>query len=379
MTVISSIESADAPPQKPQASTPPLPTAKTASPRNPLWDIVRGLGMVFVVVGHGFGGDIERFVNLFHIPLFFFVSGLVFKFIGQSFLDALVFLRKSLKSLWWPSLRYGAFFVLAHNLFVRWGLYDLPRYGLAETAMALARHVAFFKTERLEGAMWFLTALSVGRVLLYAVSWLSSAVSDHAPGTRLAVEISLVGCFFAMGCAAFYLRLDVPGNADAACSLLPFLYAGSKLKKMDLANPWIVCSGLIVLVFLFLFVLGDRTVNMSRNHIVSPVFFLLSSASGIATSFGLAAMLKHCPFLAGAVALVGRHTIPVLCLHLLAFRAVSWLWMTIGGLPPAVLSKHPIVASSFSWGALYTTAGILLPLTIPALETLLSKFKRTSP
>lgn len=373
MTVISSIESADASPPKPQA-TPPLPTAQTASPRNPLWDIVRGLGMVFVVAGHGFGGDIERFVNMFHIPLFFFVSGLVFKFVGRSFLDALVFLRKSLKSLWWPSLRYGVFFVLTHNLFAHWGLYHVPRYGLAETAMALARHVAFFKTERLEGAMWFLTALFVGRCLLYAVTWLSSGVSDNAPRIRLAVELSLVGCFFAIGCTAFYIRLDIPGNADAACSLLPFLYAGFKLKRTDLARPWLLGASLAVLVLLFVF--DNRSIHMNRNNIVSPVFLLLSSTSGIVTTCGLATMLVHSPFLAKAVALVGRHTIPILCLHFLAFRAVSWLWMTVDGLSPVVLANHPIVAASFFWGALYTTAGILLPLIIPALEALASKSKK---
>ena len=52
--------------------------------RNDVWDIVKGLGIVLVVAGHGFGGGISRFVNLFHIPLFIFVSGLVFRFEDRS-------------------------------------------------------------------------------------------------------------------------------------------------------------------------------------------------------------------------------------------------------------------------------------------------------
>lgn len=348
----------------------------TTTGRNPLWDIARGLGMVFVVAGHGFRGDISRFVNLFHVPLFFFVSGLVFKFSGPSFSDALLFLRKSLKSLWRPSLLYGAFFVLIHNLFVRWGLYDLPRYGLVRTGAALAKHVAFFKTEPLESAMWFLSALFVGRCLLYAVSWLSSRIPDTSPRLRLAVELALVGLVFAAGCTASRLHIALPGNADAACSLLPFLYAGFKLKRSDLANPWIVCSCLAVLVLVFAF--DGRTLRMSRNQIVSPLFLLVASGSGIAATFGLSAALLRFSPAAKTLALIGRHTIPILCLHLLAFRAVSWVWMTVDGLPPAVLAKHPVVDASLAWGALYTAAGLLLPLVIPAIAFLFAKYERTS-
>lgn len=349
----------------------PIPPSLPA--RNPLWDVARGLGMVFVVAGHGFGGGISRFVNLFHIPLFFFVSGLVFKFADRSPSAAFVFLRKSFKSLWRPSLLYGTALVLLHNLLVLCHVYDLAPYGLRQTAVAIAKHAAFLKTEPLESAFWFLSALFVARVLLYAVSWVGDAMASTV--ARSAAELALVALVFAAGAAAARFRINLPANADVACSLLPFLYAGFRLKKADLSRFWPFLPALAVLVALFF---SGHTLRMSRNQIVSPFFLLLSGSAGIAATLSFSALLcKYSP-LARTVSFVGRHTIPILCLHLLAFRLVSWVWMVSADLPSGALARHPIVGPSIAWGLAYTAAGLLLPLAVPLVHNLFHKNERTS-
>ena len=42
-------------------------------------DVLKGLGIILVVVGHNFGGLTKQIIFLFHMPLFFFLSGYLFK------------------------------------------------------------------------------------------------------------------------------------------------------------------------------------------------------------------------------------------------------------------------------------------------------------
>lgn len=43
-------------------------------------DIMRGIGIILVVIGHmGINSAIFRFIYAFHMPLFFFISGITYK------------------------------------------------------------------------------------------------------------------------------------------------------------------------------------------------------------------------------------------------------------------------------------------------------------
>ncbi len=338
--------------------------------RNDVWDIVKGLGIVLVVAGHGFGGGISRFVNLFHIPLFIFVSGLVFRFEDRSPQKLLTFTKKCLKGLWLPSVIYGTVYVLLHNLFTKIGIYQLEPYSVKQTAVAVVKHLAFLKTEPLESAMWFFTALFICRFLLYGVLWISSLIRQ--PKAQTAAELCMVALIFAAGCFFFYRQISLPGNADNACTLLPFIYGGYKLKHVRLSRVIPAMAGLAVLIGLFL---SGHTLRMSRNEITDPLFLLLGSAAGILLVFQLADWLKRSKAGLAVLRYIGIHTVPVLCLHLLAFRLVSAIWILCDGLPKDALAKHPIVAASYGWGILYTAFGVSLPLLVPAVQNIIKKRK----
>ena len=339
--------------------------------RNVVWDIVKGLGILFVVAGHGFQGDISKFVNLFHIPLFFFVSGLVFKFRDRSFREIVDFFLKCMKALWLPSLLYGIFYVLMHNPFVSFGLYDLEPYSLKQTLISIMEHVGFLKTEPLESAMWFLTAIFIGRFLLYGALWISSFF-EKSVRKQTAIEIIIITLIFGMGCLFFYKGVNLPGNADNACSLVPFMYAGYKLKRVDLERRWLAIPSFVIMIAI-LAIGGGTTLRMSRNELVNPLFFLGVSTAGVCFTFQLAALLKDWKLGVQIFSYLGRNTIPILCLHLLAFRLVSYIWIKCGGLSIELLSKHPVVGASYFWGIFYTLLGLVAPLIVPVVKNRIKK------
>lgn len=47
--------------------------------RNESFDILRGIGIIIMVMGHiGFGNVFDKYIHTFHMPIFFFVSGYFF-------------------------------------------------------------------------------------------------------------------------------------------------------------------------------------------------------------------------------------------------------------------------------------------------------------
>ncbi len=77
---------------------------------------MKAIGIICVVVGHSLTGSvIEHFVGLFHMPLFFFVSGYLFKEKYVSNLKS--FFGRRMKTLWWPTFKWIAIVVLLHNVF----------------------------------------------------------------------------------------------------------------------------------------------------------------------------------------------------------------------------------------------------------------------
>jgi len=68
-------------------------------------DIAKGIGILLVVAGHSSvinacGGFVGRWINSFHMPLFFVMSGLLFD-VGKA-ADALAYFLRKLKGLMWP-------------------------------------------------------------------------------------------------------------------------------------------------------------------------------------------------------------------------------------------------------------------------------------
>ena len=82
--------------------------------RDPYWDIMKGLGIIAVAAGHAMVLPIE--VNYYHIALFFFVGGALFK--SEKCRDYGHFFMKKFKGLWWPFFLYNAFFFCLQPFFL---------------------------------------------------------------------------------------------------------------------------------------------------------------------------------------------------------------------------------------------------------------------
>ncbi len=138
--------------------------------------IAKGIAIILMVLGHSctrtFG---EHYVNLFHMPLFFFFSGFFFK--DEYLHDVKSFLIRKAKGIYWPWCKWGLLFLLFHNVFFKLHIYsDCVQYqgvvsylyGFKEFFEKGFRIVfGFHGQEQLLGGYWFLKTLFWSQFIVY--------------------------------------------------------------------------------------------------------------------------------------------------------------------------------------------------------------------
>ena len=141
-----------------------------------------------MVIGHsGCPQLLFKSIYLFHMPLFFFCSGIFHKEMTSS--EAVIlFLKKRIKGLYVPFVKWSVFFLFLHNLLMLVGIYN-PYYGYEGGSSFYTLSDVFQKLllimftmhdyEELLGGFWFIRALFITSVLMAIFSILLKKVSRN--------------------------------------------------------------------------------------------------------------------------------------------------------------------------------------------------------
>lgn len=129
--------------------------------------IAKAFGIIMMVIGHCGVPHVTKFIYMFHMPLFFLLSGYCFKEAHLS--DYRNFTWKRVKGLYFPFVKYGLLFLLLHNVFFHlniysdqygWGTNVSHLYTLKETILnAVFGTLLFTSSEPPLGGYWFLPQL----------------------------------------------------------------------------------------------------------------------------------------------------------------------------------------------------------------------------
>ena len=174
-------------------------------------DMAKGWGMLAIIVSHVFTGHtISRWLYTFHVPLFFFLSGFVFRE-GKPFGS---FLRGKIRHMLVP------YFALSLPIILAEAAMSGPMAGYGQRVAELALQVLI---QRRLWPIWFLACLFLLECMGYAL------IRFVRCGWLLALVGAALG---ALGVA--YARAGggaLPWNLDACFPVLPFFLAGFLLKK----------------------------------------------------------------------------------------------------------------------------------------------------
>jgi fucose 4-O-acetylase-like acetyltransferase len=350
-------------------------------------DIVKGLGIIFVVIGHS-GLLLSKFVYLFHIPLFFFISGYFYQ--DKYTLNFSDFIIKRIKSLYIPFVKFELLFLAAHNIFYNLNIYnnagsDSPEklYNASDYISNIISIAMLNGSELLLAPLWFITALFTVNIMFWIISKVSLKYGMKWKPVFVVFCFCLGNLFTKLKIGIIQNILFVPELLNVSMVAVFIFYLGYLYRKHECkfifnSKPLIMCS-LLILLLLREYGVMDMRVNSYPN----PAFMLIGSLLGIYLTIYISKNISNV-HVKEILKYTGNHTMSIMAFHLLCFKVVSLLQIKILGLPFYLLGNFGQPIQRSWWGILYSMAGVGIPLMLIYIKNGVSvkihqQFQKKSP
>ena len=372
--------------------------------RNNNIDIIKGIAIILMVYGHTFGVA-RDFIYLFHMPVFIFVSGYCFnKAHGASLQQAEGYFFSRVRRLLIPYMGFNIVYAILNNVFISLNFYTdngafkqdvvfiqkaaqtlMHRKGVRELVVDVYNVLTLKEIPQMGSASWFLIVLFLVCVIHcfveYGIRGLGSKVRVAVLCVLLAINLLVAFAIskgFASEAPIADRHLQVFGVYS--CYLMgaltrSFVDAGM-LGKL-LAKKWIVvCAGPVSFGGL-LSLLPFGTLELSKSQIVNPVFLVATTLLGIAMLASVAVDFEN-NFLGRWLTFIGKYTMSILFLHILAFKLVSVGYCLAVGKPMYMVASWPVIFDAPEYVLIiYTIVGVALPLLADAvIDRLKAIYKR---
>ena len=216
-------------------------------------DYYRAIGILLMVMGHiGFGEKFDKFIHAFHMPMFFFVSGFLYKRSDKKISYILI---KKVKSLIVPYFIFGIFHCTLYGFI----------YGFS---VEHYYHLLMFNSDGIPiaGALWFLTDLFFTDILFL--------VCERYNYLVLIPLISVLGCLLTT-----FWDIRLPWSLNVSLVGLGFYYLGDLIKKekcnrvykLLFHSAWIIPISLLTVALIFV----NGYVNMrTGRYSIIPLFWI---------------------------------------------------------------------------------------------------------
>ena len=368
--------------------------------RNTTISIAKGIAIILMVIAHAEApGWLCRFIFEFHMPLFFITAGYFFslKYLN----DEATFVKKRIKGLYWPFVKWAVFFLIIHNWMFDIGILN-ETYGneaggvthpytwhqiqqnLWNIVTAMGGYDQF-----LCGAFWFFRGLFVAsilyliiyKVLLYAMP---KRVEHSTPYLICVLLLLLCGWKTYEGLRVINLvqggYRDMMGCFFFGCGFIFRQYSA----RFEQATSRIWVSIPLTLVFgVIVYLFSDYlTANMNwRSTFTQFLSLPVPALLGFLMTYNVSRWIDSKDTrLKRFLAYTGDHTLNIFIFHIIAYKTVSLLKIWYYGLDPRQIGCHMVIHdySQQDWfWILYTIAGVGLPLFFTWFFPRLSNHLRT--
>lgn len=336
-------------------------------------DIVKGIGLVLMVMGHC-GFRYSSFIYLFHMPLFFLISGYLFdEKKVTSFQKLVIFIKRKIISLWLPYVAYNMLFHICHNLFVQIGVYTNVQVACDSVNIVLhekltigqwifgaIKIIMFLHEPQLGGALWFLRDLFLANITFGIVYFVLNCLKCNCKIKWLLSSVIAFGS----ACAGYMLSLNenlLYGLAPAISSY-SLMFLGVVLKRVDLSKIHTKYVGIILSTVMLLIMNKIGRVELVMNRYVNPMFLWVAVFCGWMLLYGIACRIKKINFLSRVLITINKNAICIMAMHFLCFKIVSLLQVYIYNMPSYMLASFPTTNIKGFWWVVYSFVGVICPV-----------------
>lgn len=315
--------------------------------------ISKAIAIMLMVICHaGLPNRYSHFVSMFHMPLFFFVSGYCFK--DKYLIETKQFLKNKIRGIYVPFVKWSLIFLVLHNVFFSLNVYG-EMYDV-KSFMKNAIYIIFSmnETEQLLGGYWFLKELFLGSILaLGCFKYLKSNFCWAATLLLIAVIVSS------------WIKMDIPFVHIASRTFFAgfFIVMGREYKKLNYdTDQWLITILCFIIVMVGSIYCGTSMLSYSTIQVVP---YSICALMGTIMILNLSHRITfHKNILTNFLLIVGNHTLEVLTWHFLTFKLVSLFIICKNGLSLENLSSFPIINEyGVKYWIVYSLIGIAIPIS----------------
>ena len=358
--------------------------------------ICKGLAIILMVVGHAEAPSaLTSFIYEFHMPLFFITAGYFFnlKYLN----DEATFVKRRLRGLYVPFVKWSFFFLAIHNLMFRLGILN-EHYGnsaggvthpytwhqIQQNAWSIIFSMGGYD-EFLAGAFWFFRALLVASILFLVAYKLTAAGGRalshqrgkhwtdplHSPTTAIDVGAAVVAVLYLalLWKSAGQLRIVTLVQGGDRDLMGCFFFGVGFLLRYGLRRipqPWWLTLLYAAAVWAFSrWTPASMTFRTSLHQVVAlPVAAVL----GFLMTYNVSTIInRRDNLLRRFLVYCGDNTLCVFVFHIVAFKAVSLIKIWYYGLDWLQMGCHLVIhehsQDDLFW-VLYSIAGVGIPLLV---------------
>lgn len=308
-------------------------------------DIAKGIGIILVVWAHA-QGPFSSYIVQFHMPFFFFISGMLYRNQKRSIKEYTI---NKVKSLLIPFWFWNLLLFPFSYLIDYWN-----NWSILSCAKQLGGIIFTLTKTSFLGATWFLPALfevSVFlHVLLKIIKIKNSKLTDYIIGF-LGIAVCFVG-----------IQYNFPYNLSRTMICFLFYISGYLYQKYmrDRINPIIKNIMPICFFVLFVFFASNNYAKMGNNEYKNKLLFIVGAYFAISFFLWVSNELSRYLFklnLVKHVSYLGQNSIYIVIWQFVLFKVVIIVQMLIYELPVVVLNSYPIYDSTNCWWIIYLLVG----------------------
>ena len=339
---------------------------------------VKAVGIILMVLAHSNSlSFIDHPIGMFHMPLFFIVSGYCLK--EKYFSMPHTFVWRKIKSLWWLFVKYSLLFIVFHNLFYSlnfynehfWNQHIYTREDFLHEFIGVFLHME--NHELMLRQFWFVKTLFWANLIAFVVLFVINNIINRIKLLAKYRTWIYSGLILAGGIAVLFLNSIHKTFTVFYISPREFLAAlfiiiGYSMALLRIKN---FSVGLIVLSFTLLIINSFYCFFRMKSDFYDTEKILFYSVTAVLATWSVYSLPWHrlSTKVAKMMQYIGDNTLPILVWHFLCFKAVSLLIVMLYDLPYYEVGAFHVIYdyADKGWFIVYTIVGICIPLAFKQL------------